>query len=234
MTTSGTYTFGTGTEAVDVIEEAWERATGKDASEMSALDLDRARRSLMFMFSDWVNQGPNLFEIYQLTIPLVSATQSYDLPTNTIYVTDGFTRQTINGVITDLVVAGISRTEYWSIPNKAQDSSRPNQFYLQRTITPTVYIYPVLQANDNTSCELRLNIMRMIQDVGNFANTLDAPQRAFDAMAAGLAVRLATKLAADRLAFLQPQSDAAYARFIGEDRERVPLTITVDASVWQR
>lgn len=232
MTTSGTYTFGTDTEAVDVVTEAFERV-GKEPSTISAQQLEAANRSLMFMFSDWVNQGPNLFEIYQLTVPLVSGTQSYTLPVNTIYVTDGFTRQTLNGTVTDLVVAGISRTEYWSIPNKAQDSSRPNQFYLQRTITPIVYIYPVLQANDNTGCELRLNIMRMIQDVGNFANTLDAPQRAFDAIASGLAKRLATKYAPDRLTFLDGQAIDSYNRFIGEDRERVPLSISVDARVWQ-
>lgn len=231
MTTSGTYTFGESTEAVDVIDEAWERATGKDPSEMSALNLESARRSMMFMFSEWVNNGPNLFQIYQHTITLVAGDPDYDLPTNTIYVTDGFTRQTINGNVTDLPVAAISRTEYWGLPNKTQDSSRPNQFYLQRTITPVVYVFPVLQTGG--SCELRLNIMRMIQDVGNFANTLDAPQRAFDAMAAGLAARMATKWAPDRLQFLQGQSDKAYSLFIGEDRERVPLTITVDATGWQ-
>lgn len=231
MTTSGTYTFGTATEAVDVIEEAWERGTGTDPSEMSALQLDSARRSLMYMFSDWVNQGPNLFEIYQHTITLIEDDPDYDLPVNTIYITDGFTRQTINGVVTDLAVAGISRTEYWSIPNKAQASSRPNQFYFQRTITPVVYVYPVLQSGG--ACELRLNIMRMIQDVGDFANTMDAPQRAFDAMASGLAVRIATKRNPERLSFLQPQAADSYSRFIGEDRERVPLTVTVDARVWE-
>lgn len=231
MTTSGTYTFGTATEAVDVIEEAWERGTGTDPSEMSALQLDSARRSLMYMFSDWVNQGPNLFEIYQYPITLIAGDADYDLPVNTIYVTDGFTRQTVNGVVTDLTVAAISRTEYWSIPNKAQDAARPNQFYLQRTITPVVYVYPVLQAG--SSCALHLNIMRMIQDAGDFANTLDAPQRAFDAMASGLAVRIATKKNPERLSFLQPQAESAYARFIGEDRERVPLSVSVDARVWE-
>lgn len=231
MATSGTYTFGISTEAVDVIDEAWERATGKDPSEMSALNLESARRSLMFMFSEWVNNGPNLFEIYQLTVPLVALDPDYDLPTNTIYVTDAFTRQTVNGVVTDLPMSAISRTEYWGLPNKAQTSSRPNQFYLQRTITPTIYVFPLLQSG--STCEVRLNIMRMIQDVGDFANTLDAPQRAFDAMASGLAARMATKWAPDRLMFLQGQSDKAYSLFIGEDRERVPLSISIDASGWQ-
>ena len=231
MTTSGTYTFGIDTEAVDVITEAFERC-GRDPSQISAQQLESANRSLMFMFSDWVNQGPNLFEIYQHTITLIPGDADYDLPTNTIYVTDGFTRQIVNGVVTDLSVDAISRTEYWSIPNKTTSTSqRPNQYYLQRTITPVVYVYPVLQAG--AACELRLNIMRMIQDVGAFANTLDAPQRAFDAIASGLAKRLATKYAPDRLAFLDGQAAESYARFIGEDRERVPLTITVDARCWE-
>ncbi len=231
MATSNTYTFGTDSEAVDVITEAFERC-GRDPSQISAQQLVSANNSLMYMFSDWVNDGPNLFEIYQHTITLIAGDADYDLPVNTIYVTDGFTRQTVNGVITDLSVAAISRTEYWSIPNKTTSTSqRPNQYYLQRTITPVVYVYPVLQTG--AACELRLNIMRMIQDVGAFANTLDAPQRAFDAIASGLAMRLATKYAPDRLTFLEGQAVKAYSRFIGEDRERVPLSITVDATVWQ-
>lgn len=226
MTTSGTYTFGTDTEAVDVVTEAFERC-GKEPGEISAQQLDSARRSLMFMLSDWANDGPHLFDIYLYTITLTEATQSYNLPVNTIYITDAQTRQTLSdGTTQDLPIGPISRREYWALPNKAQFSNRPTQFYFQRTITPVIYPWPVL--GEGYTCSLLLNLMRMSQDVGNFANTLDAPQRAFDAVASGLAVRLATKYAPERKQDLMADYKDSYARFIGEDRERVPLRITID------
>lgn len=233
MTSSGTYEFGTETEAVDVFTEAFERC-GIPPSQISAQMLISARRSAMFMFSSWVNNGPNLFEIYQYPITLLDdgVTTSYNLPADTIYVTDAFTRQTQNGVVTDLLCEAISRVEYWGLPNKlGVRSQRPTQYYLQRTLIPVIYPWPLLQ--DNATCQLRLNIMRMIQDVGKMSNTLDAPQRAFDAIASGLAHRLAGKYAEARVQRLKMEYDEAYSLFIGEDRERVPLRITVDNSVYQ-
>ena len=49
-----------------------------------------------------------------------------------------------------------------------------------------------------------------------------------EAIASGLAAKLAVKFAPDRLVTLQQMADAAYSRAIAEDRERVPLRITID------
>lgn len=226
MTTSGTYTFGTDTEAVDVVTEAFERC-GIEPSEISAQRLDSARRSLMFLFTSWANDGPKLFDIYLYTLTLTAGQESYTLPVDTIYITDAQTRQSINGgQVQDLPIGPISRREYWALPNKAQYSNRPTQFYFQRTITPVIYPWPVLQ--DGYECDILINIMRMTQDVGNFANTLDVPQRAFDALAAGLAHRLAVKYAPEKAQMLKAEAMEAYSIATAEDRERVPLRITID------
>lgn len=231
MTTSGTYNAVQDTEAVDLITEAFERC-GQEPSQISAQMLISARRSMQLMFASWVNNGPNLWELYQYPITLLDdGTQSYDLPADTIYVVNAFTRQTFSGdQVTDLICEGISRAEYLALPFKAQTAQRPTQFYLQRTRTPVIYPWPVLQ--ENSVCALHLTIMRMIQDVGNFSNTLDAPQRAFDAMAADLSHRLSTKYAPDRTQMLKTQRDEAYGLMIGEDRERVPLRIVPNATCW--
>jgi hypothetical protein len=230
MTTSGTYNAVQDTEAIDLITESFERC-GKEPSTISPQMLISARRSLQLMFSSWVNNGPNLWELYQYPITLLDdGTQSYDLPADTIYVVNAFTRQDFNGQQTDLICDGISRAEYLALPYKEQTSQRPTQFYLQRTRAPVIYPWPLLQ--EGSTCALHLTIMRMIQDVGNFSNTLDAPQRAFDAMAADLAHRLSTKYAPDRTDGLKKQRDEAYGLMIGEDRERVPLRIVPNASFW--
>ena len=55
MTTSGTYAFGD-IQQIDVITEAFERI-GRNPASLSSNDIDSARRSLNFLFSDWSNNG---------------------------------------------------------------------------------------------------------------------------------------------------------------------------------
>jgi hypothetical protein len=53
MTTSNSYTFAD-IQQIDVITEAFERI-GRNPASLSSNDLDSARRSLNFLFSDWAN-----------------------------------------------------------------------------------------------------------------------------------------------------------------------------------
>lgn len=223
MTTSGTYTFGQ-SEQIDVHTEAFERI-GRAPSQLTANDIDSARRSLNYLFADWTNQNPNLWEVDLVALPLVAGQQSYALDVQTVYITQAATRTTAGGVNTDLVIQPISRAEYLALPNKAQAAQRPTQFYLQRTSTPSLFVWPVPQDNSVTLLYYRMKIQ---QDAGAFTNSLDVPNRFMEAMASGLAAKLAVKFAPDRVDMLQSLADRAYAAAIAEDRERVPLRITID------
>ena len=223
MTTSGTYTFGQ-SEQIDVHTEAFERI-GRAPSQITANDLESARRSLNYLFADWTNQNPNLWEVDLVTLPLVAGQQSYTLDVQTVYITQAATRITSGGINTDLVISPISRAEYLALPNKAQVGQRPTQFYLERTAIPKLYLWPVPQDNTFTLLYYRMKIQ---QDAGDFTNSLDIPNRFMEAMASGLAAKLAVKFAPDRLDMLQALADRAYAAAIAEDRERVPLRITID------
>jgi len=229
MATSGTRTFGFNTEAFDVIIEAWERC-GRYGSQLSGNDIDSAVRSLSYLMqSDWSNRQPNLWTIAQRTEALVAGQQSFDLEPYDIYITEMATRQTSGGVNTDLIIGAMSRSEYLAIPNKAQQSSRPTQFYLQRTIAPTVFLWPTPQ---DASITIVYNVAQMVEDVGATSNTLDAPNRWFDALAAELAARLSLKWARERYAELRADADRAYGAAAAEDTENVPMRITPD--VWGR
>jgi hypothetical protein len=70
--------------------------------------------------------------------------------------------------------------------------------------------------------------MKIQQDAGAMTNSLDAPNRWMEAIAAGLAAKLATKFAPDRLQYLRDEADSSYVRAKAEDREKVPLRITID------
>jgi hypothetical protein len=223
MTTSGTYNFGT-TEQIDIITEAYERI-GRLPSTLSSNDIDSARRSINYLFSDWANNGPNLWAVDLQSIPLTPGTLYYDLPVNTVYILQAYTRITTGGVTNDLMMQAISRAEYDAIPNKSQAGQRPFQFYLQRTLTPRIYLWQVPQEAGVT---LYYHRMKIQEDAGAFTDSMDAPNRWMEAIASGLAAKLSVKFAPDRFEPLQALADKAYAGAAAEDRERVPLRITID------
>jgi hypothetical protein len=223
MTTSGTYTFGN-TEQIDIITEAYERV-GRNPATLSSNDIDSARRSINYMFSDWANNGPNLWAVDLQSITLLPGVLYYDLEPRTVSILQVYTRTMSGAQATDLMMSPISRAEYDAIPNKAQLGQRPFQYYFDRTITPRLYIW---QAPQDVGITLFYHRMKIQEDAGEFTDSMDAPNRWMEAIAAGLAAKLSVKFAPDRLEFLQGLADGAYTRAAAEDREKVPLRITID------
>lgn len=224
MTSSGLYTIGD-EEQIDLETEMYERI-GRAPSSLASNDIDSARRSLSFMFSDWSNMQPNLWTVSLFSQALTAGQSSITLTARQVSVLSAYTRTVTNeGANQDLVISPISRTEYDAIPNKAQTSTRPTQYYLQRTIVPTLYLWPV---PEDTGVTLYWRSAMIQMDPGAFTDSMDAPNRWMEAIVAGGAAKLAQKFAPERLIYLEPAAAAAYARAAAEDRERVPLRITVD------
>ena len=224
MALSGTTTFGTGTNQQSVIDEAYERV-GRQASELSANDIESATRSLSYLFSEWSNRGVNLWKVELTSQALTVGLQSFTMATDTIDILQAYRRQTNGGVTTDVTMTEISRADYAAIPNKQQQGVGPSQFYFERTITPTTYIW---QTPQDTTWTMWMYVMTMQDDPGLMTATLDAPQRWFDAMAGGLAVRLASKWAPERKADLITDYNLAYSYAAAEDTEKVPMRIVPD------
>lgn len=228
MATSGTYEFGTTTAFDDYINEAFERC-GIDPSRISGWQIQSARNSIGYIWQTWNNLPVNLWKVTpvaSLTQALTAGQQSFTLQTYDLFVTEMATRQTSGSVNNDLMMTPISRAEYMALPNKALQSSRPTQFYLERTSTPTVYIYPTAQ---DTSVTLIYNVMRSVQDVGAFTNTADMVQRFADALVSELSARLAVKFAPAKFEMLRALADQAYSIAATEDTENVSMRIVPSA-----
>jgi len=223
MTTSGTYTFGD-SEQVDILTESFERI-GRNPATISSNDMDSARRSLNYMFSDWANSGPNLWAVDLQYIDLVAGQLEYILDVETVNLLQVYTQTTSGGQNNDIMMSPISRAEYAAIPNKDQTSDRPFQYYFQRTSIPSLFIW---QAPSAAGVRLYYYRMKIQEDAGAFTDSMDAPNRWMEAIASGLAAKLSVKFAPDRLQFLEGLADKAYTRACAEDRERVPLRITID------
>lgn len=226
MGTSGTTTYFSTLEYVDVIQDAFERC-GIDFSRVSGNQLDSARRSIQMTFSDWGNRGPNLWKVTQRTTALISGQNTITLNSDVIevlqaYITDSSVTPSINYVVT-----GISRSDFAALPYPTQAGDRPTQFYFDRQTTPIINLWPV---QNNATKSFGYFAWTFIQDAGAFTNQLDLPNRWYEALTATLAWRLAVKFAPDRVAMLKPEASDAFNAAAAEDTESVPLRITPNMS----
>ena len=70
---------------------------------------------------------------------------------------------------TDFEIQRLSRSGYLTIPNKSQ-TGRPNQFFLNRQITPILQIWP---APENNTDVVTFNRLTRIMDADGYTNTME-------------------------------------------------------------
>jgi len=107
MTTSGTTTFDLSID--DLIEEAFERCGIRGTN---GYQLKSARRSLNLLFLDWANRGLYLWTIEQATYALVQGDNEIAIDTDTVNVLSAVIRDPSQGILTDITIDRISRSEY--------------------------------------------------------------------------------------------------------------------------
>jgi len=212
MTTSGVANFDL--QFDDLITEAYERCgiESRDGYEMKT-----ALRSLNIIFAEWANRGLNLWTIEQREVLLVAGQFEYELPSDTINALSAVIR-TNAGQSTqqDITIDRISRAEWLHIPNK-YTQSRPAQYYVQRSVPTTLYLYP---APDNTQTYTFVYYaIRRIENTGAYMNTADIVFRFLPALVAALAFHLSVKKAPERMAALKQLYEEEFARAAAEDRD---------------
>ena len=216
MATSGTRTFSLSTS--DVIEEAYELAglelrTGYDAN--------AARRCLNILFADWSNRGVQLWEVEQVSLDLTKDTASYDLNEYDIDVLDAVLRRTSGGTTNDLQMERIARSEYFNIPVKTS-TGRPSQFYVERTTTPKIYLYPT---PENSTDKLITYRWKRIQDVNKSTEDQDLPARFIPCMVSGLAYYISVKKNPQKALMLKQMYEEDFKRAYESDRDRSSLRL---------
>jgi hypothetical protein len=223
MAVSGSKNFEL--EVTDYIEEAFERC-GLELR--TGYDLDSARRSLNLLLAEWANRGLNQWTVSQTTIDLVAGTSSYDLdstnPTAVIDVLDVVVREVNNSTNTDIQISRIGRAEYLHIPNKSEQA-RPSQYFVDKQITPKIYVYPT---PDDSTDKLVVNRLMRMDDVDSNRDTLQLPFRFYPCLAAGLAYYIAQKRAPERMQFLKAIYEEEFQRAADQDEPRNSFRIRPD------
>ena len=189
-TYSGTNAFTLTIE--EVIAESYERC---GLFVRSGYDLKTSRRSLNLLFAEWANRGLNLWTIEQRTKTLSAGASSYDLDTDLVDILSAVVTEASDTTV-DRQIERISRAEYLNISKKSTSAS-PTQFYIERTITPKLYVYPTPDSAD----VFKYYAMTRIQDAGAYTNNPEIPFRFLPCLVSGLAYYIAMKKAPDRIGF---------------------------------
>jgi hypothetical protein len=115
----------------------------------------------------------------------------------------------------------LSRDDYLNIPNKTSQG-RPNQFFLDRQVTPNLKIWPV---PDDASDVVIYDALTRVDDADDFTNTMDMPFRFYPCLAAGLAYYIALKRAPNRVQMLKAVYEEEFERAATEDRDRSSFNV---------
>jgi hypothetical protein len=212
MATSGSKDFEL--DVADYVEEAFERC-GLEVR--TGYDLKTAKRSLNLMLAEWANRGLNQWTIKQRTVTMVSGTGNYNLGTDVIDILSVVVRRSS----TDFSLDRISRDTYLSIPNKST-TGRPNQFFLDRQITPDLKVWPV---PDNSTDVIYYDALVRMDDADAYTNTMDIPFRLYPCLAAGLAYYISIKRQPNRTQMLKAMYEEEFERAMAEDRDRASFNV---------
>ena len=155
----------------------------------------------------WSSQGVNLWGVDLQTVPLVQGQATYSIPANTVTILDLYMTVTSGGVPTNRYLLPISRTEYASYPNITQQGY-PTVYWYDRLLNGSVTFYYV---PDGTQTSFSYYRLRQNMDA-NFTDgqTLELPQYFYDALAFGMAFRIALVWNPEKATMLKPLADEAY------------------------
>lgn len=93
--------------------------------------------------------------------------------------------------INDVTMGRLTRSSYAQMPNKAQASLQPLQFWYDKQFyQPRMVLWPV----PSQTAFIRIYVQQQIQDPGSFVNAVQVPQRWLDAVIALLAPRVFLEL----------------------------------------
>jgi len=228
MSTSNAYTFNPSLGELTIYAY---QLIGVRPTALLQEHIDVARVATNMMFTRWSNQGVNLWQVTSTTQALTQGTATYSVSANTVVILDAYVTVTNGSVNTDRIILPISRTEYLSFPNKAQQGF-PTTYWFNRLLSPTITLWPVPDGNE---ASLTYYSVLRLQDANmNGTEQVDIPPIWLEAMAYGLAERLAQIWAPDKLTFLKPMADEAYSIAAAQNIETAQQYISPQISGYFR
>jgi hypothetical protein len=204
----------------EIVEEAFERCGLQDRT---GYQLKTARRSLNLLLAEWSNRGLNLWTIQKQTAALAATTTQ--LSGTALFGANASDASQIVE-ITDIVIRDSNNNEYSCSPISRSTylnytvkttAGRPTQYYFEKTIDPTLYLYP---AADAAYTVVYYAMLRM-KDSGDYTNNNEIPFSFLPCLTAGLAYYLALKYAPEKIQILKMVYEEEFKRAADTNRENV-------------
>jgi hypothetical protein len=135
----------------------------------------------------------------------------------------------------EIQMSRLNRDDYTNLPNKNFTANQPFQYWFDRTIPkPTIYLWPTPNSN---FVQMTVWYSRQIMDVGSLSGELEVPQRWFEAVIMNLAHRMSLELPQvplDRIQYLEKMAMAYLSDAEAEERDRSPIYLAPNISVYTR
>lgn len=149
----------------------------------------------------------------------------------------GFSQIYLGNNPTEIPLARMNRDDFTNLPNKAFQSNRPLQYWLDRqSLSPVMNLWPVPNAAA-TVMQVVVWAQRHIMDVGTMTQELEVPQRWYEAIVSMLAAKLAfeyLEVDPQLIPLLDSKAQQALAVAQAEERDNSPETIAPNIAVYTR
>lgn len=230
MATSGSTNYSSNRD--DLIAEAFLKiGVGNEGETLAADYISKATRTLNYMIKAWSSYGLQLWKREETTVTLVASTNSYTigLPSENkpLKILD-VSRVASDNTSTDLTP--LSRQEWDSLPNETTEGT-PTSYYYEPGLTTGV-LYTWLTPNTSAASEYTLKVVAIsyMENMDSSGNDFDFPVEWLEALAYGLAVRLAPMYHLPLMERYQLRKEAkdALDLVLGFDNEDASLYIQPD------
>jgi len=131
-------------------------------------------------------------------------------------------------------LARLNRDDYWNLPNKQFPSVRSLQYWFNRTIEPSMYLWPV---PNNDFQMFQLVVEKQMEDVGSLTNEIYVPDRWLPCIQAQLSHKLSMQLPGvdmPRIQYLEAQAGKLFLHASEEDRDKSPIYFQPNISYYTR
>lgn len=224
--TSGTYTFAP--SAGDLVHYAFSLINMR-RTELDTPHYTDAAMAANFVMIDVSNRNPHRFAMETLVTgsggisAITAGTSTYTLPNRTIAVPIVTIATGSGSTLIERVLGPISAYEYRAMPNKNQTGPITSYFFSLLS-TPTITFWPSPDSGGPYTAYMQA--FRQLQDV-DLTNVqgVDAPFRFLDAIATGIAARLADSYAPARSADLYAKYEQRMTLAQSRDQETCNLSI---------
>jgi hypothetical protein len=203
MATSGTYAWSP-TNA-SIIEEAAERA-GIDPATLTHRHLTSAKSSLNYVLLELQSEQPDIFwRVDRESTSLSAAASSLALASGTVEVNDVMILPA--GETSYRPLTRVNRQDFLMLATPTSTANAPSQYYVNHDTlnSPVMVFWPI----PTVAITVVYDRLRMAEDTLALSDSPDAHRLWWDALAYGLALRLAEKFKDDKVAYLNARFDMA-------------------------